>query len=154
MLTDQELGELVVKVQMDDVRPRELVTFLSAVTSDGMLRKNLKLAGKVSHLERDIRLKNCRANILFLLCHSTLGPEADPKESTYPHRTTREFAETFHTVTISLWKKHAKTTVVTQAKANLKNKGVPKPDVALSSELYLLLRALEDFWDVGSTYLM
>ncbi len=51
MLNDQELGELVVKIQTDDVRPRELREFLLAVTQDAEMRRNLKLAGKVSKVK-------------------------------------------------------------------------------------------------------
>ncbi len=152
MLTDQELGELVAKVQADDVRPKDLRSFLLAVMHDEEMRNNLKLAGKVSHLERDIREKNCAANFSFLLAHSTLSPEAPPKKRNFPHATTRSFAERFNIATITEWKTHVNAVLATTA-SKPESKKNPKPNLHLSDELYALLRSLEDFWDVRGLYL-
>lgn len=148
MLSDQELGELVARVQADDVRPRDLRLFLLAVMNDVEMRNNLKLAGKVSHLERDVREKNCAANIAFLLTHSTLSPEKPPKDAAR-WGTTRNFADRFNIVTVTAWKTHAQTVSTTG------NKGTKpvKPNILLSTELYELLRSLEEFWDVRGHYL-
>ncbi len=39
MLTDQELGELVAKVQADDVRPKDLRSFLLAAELESLGRQ-------------------------------------------------------------------------------------------------------------------
>lgn len=152
MLNDQELGELVVKIQTDDVRPRELREFLLAVTQDAEMRRNLKLAGKVSHLERGVRERNCTANFLYLLSHSTLSPEGPPKRT--PNlSTTRAFAEKFGIATIGAWKDHVNKSVTSSTPDPKNKKGPNKPNLVISSELHVLLAALEEFWDVRGLYL-
>lgn len=149
MMTDQELGELVVKIQADDIRPRDLRAFLEAVINDKELRRNLKLAGQIANLEKDVRENNCAANILFLLTYSTLAPLEKPEEKPTT-ATTRAFAETFQVGTITGWKDHVEKAVAASTRETSSKPN--KPDLKISKELHTIVVALEEFWDCRGKY--
>jgi hypothetical protein len=71
------------------------------------------------------------------------------------HSTTRLFAETFGVATIGAWKDHVTKSVPPSTRQNQNSRGsVPnKPDLKLSKELYDMLVALEDFWDVRGHFI-
>lgn len=146
-MTDDELGLLILKVQADDVRPKDLRSFLIAVMNDEELRRNLKLAGKISGLTVDVRQKNCMANVLFLISHSTLGPDGTEEKPGMLHAMTPLFSEKFQVGRTSLWAKHFSAGVPIAA-ASKKGPRPAKPTLQISKHLFMLITALEDFWDV------
>lgn len=151
MMNDQELGELVVKIQADDVRPHDLSDFLEAVMNDAELRTNLKLAGKVADLDAEIREKNCAAQILFLLSYSTLSPTEKP-DSEPKKETTRLFSEKFQVGTISGWKDHFSRGPGVPPPVRQNSKSPNRPDLYISEHLYSLITSLEEFWDVRGKF--
>lgn len=153
MITAEEIGTLVLRVQDDDVRPSDLRKFLSAVLSDEEVRRNARLAGKLSGLDQEVRAKHCVANVLFMLSHGALAP-TESAEGEW-HNTTVFFAQKFFFVINGPWRGHLRVdgqvpTAADISKSLRKAKQKRVTPLQVSTHLHRLLRALEEFWDVPS----
>lgn len=155
-MTPEEIGTLVLKIQDDDVRPSDLRKFLRAVTEDQEVRRNARLAGRLSGLPLETRAKHCVANVMFLLSHEALSP--DEAASDDFRDTTPFFAEKFFFVLAGPWKRHlqvdgALPTASDISKASRRARAKRVIPIKVSRYLAELLRTLEEFWDTDGLLL-
>jgi len=145
-----EIGGLVLRLQDDDIKPFELRRFLLALIADEEIRRNARLAGRLSGLEREVRSKYCLANVVYLLSDALLAPTTAPSDSWQP--TTSFFSARSYALLWGPWRLHfrvggALPTAAEIARARRSKNGTT-PSVAVSSELTVFVKALEEFWDV------
>jgi hypothetical protein len=156
-VTSDELGLLVLKIQDDDVRQKDLRDFLRTITTDEEVRRNAKLVSGLSGLKEDVRTKHCLANVMVLLADSQLAPPPGDVE-VVERKTTTLFSTKLAAIITGPWRKHIRPDQVLSA-AELQRRmrggrGVSAvPTLYVSDLLASHVIALEDFWGVRGTFM-
>jgi len=160
-MSPDELGLLVMKLQDDDVRQKDLRNFLTTITTDEEVRRNAKLVSGLSGLSEEVRQKHCLANIMVLLADSQLAPPANAAaidEDRGTFKTTQLFSTRLASTITGPWRKHIKPDKeYSAAELQRRMRGArgagPMPTLFISELLASHVRALEDFWGVRGTFL-
>ncbi len=151
-MTDDELGLLVLRVQEDDVHPRDVRKFLLAMKNDPEVRRNAGLAGRLATASLDEKRKRCLANILLLLTDPALAPARGP--ATYPVVMDSRMVQVFGSALLGPWVEHCQlvsgqtylrpTAVLVRSMPKQPGKYV----LRISEELNTILDTLCVFWGV------
>lgn len=156
-MTADELGLLVMKLQDDDVRQKDLRDFLITITTDEEVRRNAKLVSGLSGLSEDVRKKHCLANIMVLLADSHLAPPKG-EDPIVEQKTTSLFSTKLVSIITGPWRKHIRPEEELSA-AELQRRirggrGASRlPALRISELLASHILALEDFWGVRGVFL-
>lgn len=151
-MTPEEIGGLILKMQDDDIQPREMRKFLEAVTQDEEVRRNARLAGKLSGLSESTRHGHCIANARFLLAHESLAPSTSEMKLGGWRDASQTFVRQLMPLIYGPWHEHINMIGERLSAAELlkrrgKRRHLELVKLQVSSHLVERLLALEGFWD-------
>lgn len=151
-MTPDELGLIVLRIQEDDVHPRDIRKFLLAMKNDPEVRSNAGIAGRLATASPEEKRRHCLANVRFLLTDPALAPRTHPP--TYPVVADSRMVTVLGSALLGPWVEHFRleegrtyrhpTAVLVRDMPKQPGKYV----LRISEELNIILDALCTFWGV------
>lgn len=143
-MSPERVGSLILQLQADAARPRDLREFLQELINNPEMRRTIGLANNFSGLDEVTRHKHCTAMTLFMLSMRELVPPVDNRGHPYDAR--GSFTLDFPHARSGPWKDHVKMLRDQVVRSN------PAETFMLSPVLRDMMVAIQDFWGMPDKY--
>lgn len=145
-MSAERIGVLILQIQADEARPRDLREFLQLLIESEELRRTAGLANSFSGLQEAERERHCIAMTLFLLSSRELVPVA-AFEGDHSYETRGSFTLDFPHVMNGPWRGHVK-----NIREGAIDRSNPAETFRVSPLLGEVLKAVQEFWGVTDKY--
>jgi len=145
-MSAERMGSLILKIQADAARPRDLREFLQLLIENEEMRRTAGLANTFSGLQEDKRTRHCIAMTLFLLSCRELVPAVE-FVGEHSYETRGAFTLDFPHVMTGPWRGHVK-----KVREGAVDRSNPAETFRLSPLLGEVMKAVQEFWGVTDKY--